>query len=87
MAVAKKQAKDGYTKVIIHATDKSQFGAVGHNGVVSTFPCGVEVEIPAQLIQVFKDATETRHVADMDENGNIKGSKEIEERRYIVEMA
>ena len=82
MAVEKSVTK----KVIINSMDKEGQIFVGFNGVGYSILCNQEVELPSEVIAILKDSVEVRHVADRDESGKAKGSKAIEEKRYIVEV-
>lgn len=81
MAVEKEVRK----KVIINSIDKEQQIFVGLNGVGYTIKCNEEVELPDAIISILKSCVETRYVADRDANGRVTGTKEIQEKRYIVE--
>ena len=72
-------------KVIVNSIDKDQQVFVGLNGYGYQIKCNEEVELPEDVIAILKNSVETRYVADRDSEGRVKGTKEVQEKRYIVE--
>ena len=85
MAVAKTESKT--TKVIVNSIDKNPECFVGFNGVGYQIQCGVPIDLPQEVIDILKNTIEERQVAERDDQGRVKGSKMVQEKRFIVEVA
>lgn len=80
--------KDEKIKVVVTSLDTEVNECfVGLNGEGYQIQCGVEVELPKPVIDVLKSTVQTKYIADKDEQGRVRGSKEVKEKRFVVEVA
>ena len=81
------QKKENQTtkRVIVNSVAKEGTIFVGLNGVGFQINCNEEVDLPIAVINILKNAIESKWVADHAQDGTIKGTKMTQEKRYIIE--